>query len=271
MMRFPLGARRCIATRPCSSAGRRFSSSLASPVSCEMQSPPLCREKDSSLLREKKLGVVAHFFMAPELTKRVQSLQEEWPHIDICVDARAMGESAVKMARSGEVDGIACMGVDVLSESIRASIECAGLGVPVFRLTEGPIGLSLAESQSVGHLFEAPLCKSTLEYVLSNFDYHRRGVCVVSHTIDASMQGQPLLEMSDWDKLLKLATRMEGRWERRRNAGLGARCPNPHLMGYSVAASFVSRADGLGWDPRHLNYLMDEQVSRDCDVSQIVA
>lgn len=45
-----------------------------------------------------------------------------WPHVFIA-DSLAMGEAAVKMASSGEVDSIVCMGVDFMAESVRATLD----------------------------------------------------------------------------------------------------------------------------------------------------
>ena len=41
----------------------------------------------------------------------------DWPHVCIA-DSLAMGEAAIEMAKAG-VDGIAVLGVDFMSESVR--------------------------------------------------------------------------------------------------------------------------------------------------------
>jgi quinolinate synthase len=46
----------------------------------------------------------------------------KWPHVFIA-DSLAMGEAAARMAATGGVDSIVCMGVDFMSESVRATLD----------------------------------------------------------------------------------------------------------------------------------------------------
>jgi len=95
-------------------------------------------------LRAGRTGVVAHFYMDPELQGTLNRL--EWPHVFIA-DSLAMGDAAAKMAQTGEVDAIACLGVDFMSEGVRAVLDHQGFGhLPVYRLDAREIGCSLAES-----------------------------------------------------------------------------------------------------------------------------
>lgn len=49
-------------------------------------------------------------------------------------DSLAMGDAAVKMVKEGGVTSIACLGVDFMAESVRATLDASGCqGVPVSR------------------------------------------------------------------------------------------------------------------------------------------
>ncbi len=103
----------------------------------------LVRELDL-MLKERRVGLVAHYYMDPELQGTLSALQ--WPHVFVA-DSLAMGEAAVKMAATGEVDSVLCMGVDFMAESVRATLDSNQLKhVPVYRLAEQKIGCSLAEA-----------------------------------------------------------------------------------------------------------------------------
>ncbi|RQM13310.1 hypothetical protein KXD40_000583 [Peronospora effusa] len=100
-------------------------------------------EELDTLLHEKKMGIVAHFYMDPELQGILSSLS--WPHTFIA-DSLAMGEAAAKMAKKG-VQSVAVLGVDFMSESVRANLDSNNFEhIPVYRLSEKKIGCSLAES-----------------------------------------------------------------------------------------------------------------------------
>ncbi|CAI5708460.1 unnamed protein product [Hyaloperonospora brassicae] len=96
-----------------------------------------------ALLHEKQMGIVAHFYMDPELQGVLSSLT--WPHTCIA-DSLAMGEAAAKMALQG-VQSVAVLGVDFMAESVRANLDSHAFAhVPVYRLAAHKIGCSLAES-----------------------------------------------------------------------------------------------------------------------------
>ena len=97
----------------------------------------------SALLREKRVGVVAHFYMDPELQGVLSAC--DWPHIHVS-DSLAMADAAIRMAENG-AQTIAVLGVDFMSENVRAMLDAAGFEhVPVYRVASEPIGCSLAES-----------------------------------------------------------------------------------------------------------------------------
>jgi len=94
------------------------------------------------LLRRNNIGVVAHFYMDPELQGILQKVS--WPHVFIA-DSLAMGDAALKMARHG-VNSCIVLGVDFMSENVQATLRHEGFPTPVYRLSEKHIGCSLAES-----------------------------------------------------------------------------------------------------------------------------
>ena len=75
-------------------------------------------------MSEKKIGVVAHFYMDPEVQGVLSQASERWPHINIS-DSLAMADRAVKMAEQG-CTAIAVLGVDFMSENVRAILDEAG-------------------------------------------------------------------------------------------------------------------------------------------------
>ena len=96
-----------------------------------------------TLLREKNAGVVAHFYMDPELQGVLSAC--DWPHIHVS-DSLAMADRAIAMADQG-VSTIAVLGVDFMSENVRAMLDASGYShIPVYRVAVDPIGCSLAES-----------------------------------------------------------------------------------------------------------------------------
>ncbi|KAI8475551.1 MAG: hypothetical protein J3K34DRAFT_404537 [Monoraphidium minutum] len=96
-------------------------------------------------LREKRMGVVAHFYMDPQVQGVLSAAAEQWPHIHIS-DSLVMADAAVKMAEAG-CEAVAVLGVDFMSENVRAILDEAGhTGVKVYRMSASPIGCSLAEA-----------------------------------------------------------------------------------------------------------------------------
>ncbi len=102
--------------------------------------PESVRELDTWLER-KKIGIVAHFYMDPELQGVLASCK--WPHIGIS-DSLVMADRAVAFAEAG-CRAIIVLGVDFMSENARAMLDRAGFHhVPVYRVAAQPIGCSLA-------------------------------------------------------------------------------------------------------------------------------
>nr|ABA97161.1 expressed protein [Oryza sativa Japonica Group]ABG21971.1 expressed protein [Oryza sativa Japonica Group] len=98
-------------------------------------------------LREKKIGIVAHFYMDPEVQGILTASKKHWPHIHIS-DSLVMADSAVKMAEAG-CEYITVLGVDFMSENVRAILDQAGYSkVGVYRMSSDQIGCSLADAAS---------------------------------------------------------------------------------------------------------------------------
>jgi len=96
-----------------------------------------------ALLSAHHVGVVAHFYMDPELQGVLSACA--WPHIHIA-DSLVMADRAVAMARAG-VRAVCVAGVDFMSENVRAVLDHAGFGaVDVLRLSPHAIGCSLAQA-----------------------------------------------------------------------------------------------------------------------------
>jgi quinolinate synthase len=83
-----------------------------------------------NILTEKKIGVVAHFYMDPEVQGLLTAAKKQWPHIHIS-DSLVMADSAVKMAEAG-CDYITVLGVDFMSENVRAILDQAGFNKVFF-------------------------------------------------------------------------------------------------------------------------------------------
>ncbi|KAI8112737.1 hypothetical protein M9434_004057 [Picochlorum sp. BPE23] len=98
-----------------------------------------------NLLKEKKIGIVAHFYMDPEVQGVLSAAAAEWPHIKIS-DSLVMADGAVAMAEAG-CTTVAVLGVDFMSENVRAILDEAGYSdVAVYRMAADDIGCSLAEA-----------------------------------------------------------------------------------------------------------------------------
>ena len=97
------------------------------------------------VLKEKKIGIVAHFYMDPEVQGVLSAAAAEWPHIKIS-DSLVMADGAVAMAEAG-CTTITVLGVDFMSENVRAILDEAGYeNVAVYRMAAEDIGCSLAEA-----------------------------------------------------------------------------------------------------------------------------
>ncbi|XP_021749987.1 quinolinate synthase, chloroplastic-like [Chenopodium quinoa] len=96
-------------------------------------------------LKEKNIGIVAHFYMDPEVQGVLTAAQKQWPHIHIS-DSLVMADRAVNMAKAG-CQFIAVLGVDFMSENVRAILDQAGYDkVGVYRMSDERIGCSLADA-----------------------------------------------------------------------------------------------------------------------------
>src|SRR5690606_17125187 len=95
------------------------------------------------LLDDKRAGIVAHFYMDVELQAVLHAC--EHPNIHIS-DSLLMADAAVAMAKRG-VETIVVLGVDFMSENVRAILDASGFErVAVYRVAEAEIGCSLAAS-----------------------------------------------------------------------------------------------------------------------------
>lgn len=94
-------------------------------------------------LRDGQVGVVAHFYMDPELQGVLAAVR--WPHVHIS-DSLVMADRAAQMAAAG-CKAIAVAGVDFMAQNVRAVLDAAGFAsVPVWRLATASIGCSLADA-----------------------------------------------------------------------------------------------------------------------------
>lgn len=75
----------------------------------------------SQVLKDKGIGVVAHFYMDPEVQGVLAAAKESWPHIHIS-DSLAMADAAIKMAKAG-CSTVLVLGVDFMSENVRAILD----------------------------------------------------------------------------------------------------------------------------------------------------
>ncbi len=123
----------------------------------------------NALLREKNAGIVAHFYMDPELQGVLSAC--DWPHIHVS-DSLAMADRAIAMAEQG-VRTVAVLGVDFMSENVRAMLDASGYEhIPVYRVAAEPIGCSLAESAEAAaygaYLAEAARTPRSLHVIYIN-------------------------------------------------------------------------------------------------------
>lgn len=97
------------------------------------------------VLSSKHIGIVAHFYMDPQVQGVLTSAAAKWPHIHIS-DSLVMADSAVAMAKAG-CTAICVLGVDFMSENVRAILDEAGHHeVEVYRMAADDIGCSLADA-----------------------------------------------------------------------------------------------------------------------------
>lgn len=130
--------------------------------------PAVVAELDE-LLRTKKIGVVAHFYMDPELQGVLAAC--DWEHIGVS-DSLKMADRGGEMVEAG-CETIVVLGVDFMSENARAMLDAAGHDqVPVYRVAVDEIGCSLAESAEKkaygAYLTEAARTPNALHVVYIN-------------------------------------------------------------------------------------------------------
>jgi quinolinate synthase len=121
------------------------------------------------LLQAKHVGLVAHFYMDPEIQGVLGALT--WPHVFVA-DSLQMGSQAVAMAQAG-CRAIVVMGVDFMAENIRAMLDHSGFAqVPLYRLASSAIGCSLAEAaqkqEYLAYLLKAAKSKPALHVIYIN-------------------------------------------------------------------------------------------------------
>jgi len=117
--------------------------SFAEAQAAYLSPDPSTVEELAKLCRDENIGIVAHYYMDAELQGVLTQLPES--HMTIA-DSLKMADAAVEQARAGR-RAIVVLGVDFMSENVRAVLDAAGFeGVGVYRLATDPIGCSLAES-----------------------------------------------------------------------------------------------------------------------------
>ncbi|KAF5730897.1 quinolinate synthase chloroplastic [Tripterygium wilfordii] len=123
------------------------------------------------VLKEKKIGVVAHFYMDPEVQGVLTAAKKHWPHIHIS-DSLVMADRAVDMAKAG-CQFVNVLGVDFMSENVRAILDQAGFGeVGVYRMSNERIGCTLADAAAtteyMNYLVEASGSSPSLHVIYIN-------------------------------------------------------------------------------------------------------
>ena len=96
-------------------------------------------------LKAKKIGIVAHFYMDAQVQGVLMAAKKRYEHVFIS-DSLVMADAAVKMVEAG-CESVAVLGVDFMSENVRAILDDAGMTEPkVYRMAAEDIGCSLAEA-----------------------------------------------------------------------------------------------------------------------------
>ncbi len=136
-------ARQTFPTLRITAEGFEARGSFAEAQARYLRPDPATVARLDALLREKAAGIVAHFYMDPELQGVLASCTH--PHIHVS-DSLVMADKAVAMAEAG-ARAIVVLGVDFMSENVRAMLDAAGFAhVPVYRVASDAIGCSLAEA-----------------------------------------------------------------------------------------------------------------------------
>jgi len=133
-------------------------------------------QRIQKLLTEKSIGLVAHYYMDSEIQGVLRHLS--YPHIHIA-DSLQMGNAAIEMAKAG-VKGIVVMGVDFMSENIRALLDANGFKhIPLYRLRKEEIGCTLASAaekkEYLAYLMQAAKHQPALHVIYVNTGIHIKG------------------------------------------------------------------------------------------------
>jgi len=121
----------------------RAQGSFAEAQAAFLEPDPASVARLSAMLLELEVGIVAHFYMDPELQGVIASTG--YRHTQIS-DSLLMADRAVDMVRAG-AKRIVVLGVDFMAENVRAVLDGAGFGdTPVYRVDEREIGCSLAQA-----------------------------------------------------------------------------------------------------------------------------
>eukprot|EP00238_Polyblepharides_amylifera_P001044 CAMPEP_0196572562 /NCGR_PEP_ID=MMETSP1081-20130531/2593_1 /TAXON_ID=36882 /ORGANISM="Pyramimonas amylifera, Strain CCMP720" /LENGTH=631 /DNA_ID=CAMNT_0041889921 /DNA_START=521 /DNA_END=2416 /DNA_ORIENTATION=- len=139
------GASQVFPSLTISQAGIRAEGAFAQSQALFLTPDPASVQRLADTLAAKKIGIVAHFYMDPEVQGVLSAAGKQWPHVDIS-DSLVMADRAVAMVEAG-CTKIVVLGVDFMAENVRAVLDGAGWGeVPVLRLAAEDIGCSLAEA-----------------------------------------------------------------------------------------------------------------------------
>tara|TARA_B100000405_G_scaffold191446_1_gene134090 strand:+ start:1735 stop:3783 length:2049 start_codon:yes stop_codon:yes gene_type:complete len=133
-------------------------------------------DKLAKLLIEKKCGIVAHFYMDPEVQGVLMRCKAKHPECASRIfisDSLVMADAAVRMVRDEKCENVCVLGVDFMSENVRAIIDDAGFPeANVYRMSSDAIGCSLAEAAQTEtyekYLREAGEAKNSLHVIYIN-------------------------------------------------------------------------------------------------------
>lgn len=154
----------------------------------------------ASELSSKQVGIVAHFYMDPQVQGVLSAAALQWPHIHIS-DSLVMADKAVAMAKAG-CRAVAVLGVDFMSENVRAILDQSGYqDVAVYRLSAEEIGCSLAEAAEgpgyASYLAAAAAATASLHVVYINTSLRTKATadavvptitCTSSNVVQTIMQ-----------------------------------------------------------------------------------
>ena len=175
----------------------------------------------SPSLEAKKIGIVAHFYMDPQVQGVLMAAAKRYEHVFIS-DSLVMADAAVKMVREGGCESIAVLGVDFMSENVRAILDDAGLeSAKVYRMAAEDIGCSLAEAAQdkkyYDYLAEADGVENAVHVIYINTaGHHTNAVPTDVHLLNVAQTGHyaqappptPTDPTPTWANLAELFTMM---------------------------------------------------------------